>query len=120
MFIKYKNTLLLSTPIRWPPDGKSQLIGKDPDAEKDWRQEEKEVAEDEMVAKHHWLNEHEFEEAQGDSGEQRSLACHSPWSLKKLDRTQQVNNNSMMNDTGESDHVSEPVDDGNLERMLVV
>ena len=50
-----------------------------------------------------------------ESGEQRSLACHSPLSLKKLDRTQQVNNNSMMNDIGESDHDSGPVDDGNRE-----
>ena len=36
-------------PILWPPDAKSQLIGKDPDAEKDWKQKEKGVAEDEMV-----------------------------------------------------------------------
>ena len=49
-----------------------------------------------------------------ESGEQRSLACHSPWSLKKLDRTQQVNN-SMMNDIGESDHDSGSVEDGNRE-----
>ena len=47
-------------PILWPPDVKSQLIGKDPDAEKDWRQEEKWAAEDEMIGWHHWLNEHEF------------------------------------------------------------
>ena len=43
------------TPILWPPDAKSQLIGKDPDAGKDWRQEEKGVTEDEMVGWHHWL-----------------------------------------------------------------
>ena len=48
-------------PIFWPPDAKSQLIGKDPDAGKDWRQEEKEVTEDEMVGWHHQLNGHEFE-----------------------------------------------------------
>ena len=48
------------TPILWPPDVKNWLIGKDPDAEKDWRQEEKGTTEDEMVRRHHWLNGHEF------------------------------------------------------------
>ena len=48
-------------PILWPPDMKSQLIGKDPDAGKDWRQEENGATEDEMVGWHHWLNEHEFD-----------------------------------------------------------
>ena len=47
--------------ILWPPDSKSQLIGKDADAGKDWRQEEKGMTEDEMVGWHHWLNGHEFE-----------------------------------------------------------
>ena len=49
------------TPIPWPPDVKSQLIRKDPDAGKDWRQEEKWMTEDEMVAWHHWFDGHEFE-----------------------------------------------------------
>ena len=53
------------TPVLWPPDAKSQLIGKDPDPGKDWRQEEKETTEDEMVQRHHQLNEHEFEQASG-------------------------------------------------------
>ena len=48
-------------PILWPPDAKSWLIRKDPDAGKDWRQEEKGPTEDEMVGWHHWLNGHEFE-----------------------------------------------------------
>ena len=48
------------TPILWPPDAKSWLIGKDPDAGKDWRQEEKGTTEDEMVGWHHWLDGHEF------------------------------------------------------------
>ena len=48
------------TPILWPPDAKSWLIGKDPDAGKDWRQEEKETTKDEMVRWHHWLNGHGF------------------------------------------------------------
>ena len=47
-------------PILWPPDVKSQLIGKDSDAGKDWRQEEKGTTEDEMVGWHHWLNAQEF------------------------------------------------------------
>ena len=49
------------TPILWPPDAKNWLIGKDPDAGKDWRQEEKGTTEDEMVGWHHWLHGHEFE-----------------------------------------------------------
>ena len=48
-------------PILWPPDAKSWLIWKDPDAVKDWGQEEKGMTEDEMVESHHWLNGHEFE-----------------------------------------------------------
>ena len=52
------------TTIIWPPDAKSWLIRKDPDAEKDWRQEEKMMTEDEMVEWYHWLNRHEFEQAQ--------------------------------------------------------
>ena len=55
-------------PILWPPDAKSLLIGKDPDAGKDWGQEEKGATEDEMVSWHHWLNGHDFEQTPGDSG----------------------------------------------------
>ena len=51
-------------PIFWSPDANSQLTGKDPDAGKDWRQEENRVTEDEMVGWHHRLNEHEFEKLQ--------------------------------------------------------
>ena len=65
-------------PILGPPDMKSQLIGKDPDAGKDWGQE-KGVTEDEMVGWHHLLNEHEFEQTPGDSEGQGSLVCCSPW-----------------------------------------
>ena len=49
------------TPILWPPDVRNWLIWKDPDAGKDWRQEEKGMSEDEMVGRHHWLSGHEFE-----------------------------------------------------------
>ena len=65
-------------PILWPPNAKSPLIGKDPDAGKDWVQEEKEATEDGMVEWHHQLNGHEFEQASGDSEGQASLACHHP------------------------------------------
>jgi len=51
--------------ILWPPDAKHWLIGKDPDAGKDWRQQENGMTEDEMVGWHHWVNEHEFEQAMG-------------------------------------------------------
>ena len=65
--------------ILWTPDMKSQLIGKDPDAGKDWGQEEKGTTEDEMVGWHHQLKGYEFEETPGDSGGQKSLVCWSPW-----------------------------------------
>ena len=67
------------TPIIWPPDVKNWLIGKDPDAGKDWRQEERRTAEDEMVGWYHWLNGHEFEQTLGDSEGKGSLVCCSPW-----------------------------------------
>ena len=54
------------TPVFWPPDGKSWLIWKDPDAGKDWRQEEKGTTEDKMVRWHHQLNGHEFAQTPGD------------------------------------------------------
>ena len=59
--------------------GKNWLIWKDPDAGKDWRQEEKGTTEDEMVGWHHWLNAHEFEHALGVGNGQGSWACCSPW-----------------------------------------
>ena len=64
-------------PILWPPDAKSWLIVKDPNAGKDWGQEEKGVTEDEMVGWHHWLNGHEFEQTPEDSEGQGSLVCCS-------------------------------------------
>ena len=80
-------------PILWPPNAKSQLTRKDPDAGKDWRQEEKEMTEDEMVGWHHQLNGHEFEQAPGDGEGQGSLECCSPWGHKESDATEQLNNN---------------------------
>ena len=78
------------TPILWPPHEKSQLIGKDPDAGKDWGQK-KGATEDEMVGWHHWLNGHESEQAPGAGAGQGSLACCSPWGHKELDTTERLN-----------------------------
>ena len=80
------------TPIFWPSDVKNQLIGKDPDAGKDWRQKEKGTTEDEMVGWHHQLNGHEFEQALEDGEGQGSLACCSPWGRKESDMTEWLNN----------------------------
>ena len=80
-------------PILWSPDAKNWLTGKDPDAGKDWRQEEKGITEDEMIGCHHRLNGHEFEKALGDSEGQGSLACCSPWGHKELDTTRWLNSN---------------------------
>ena len=80
------------TPILWPPDVKSRLIGKNPDHGKDWGQEEKRATEDKMIGWHHQLDGHEFEQTLGDSERQGSLMCCSPWSHKELDTTEQLNN----------------------------
>ena len=79
------------TLMLWPPDAKNWLIGKDPDAGKDWRQEEKGMTEDEMVGWHHWLDGHEFEQVPGVGDRQGSPACCSPWGLKESDMTEQLN-----------------------------
>jgi len=79
------------TPILWPPDTKNWLIGEEPDAGKDWRQEEKGTTEDEMVGWHHWRNGHEFEQAPGVSDGQGSLVCCSPWGHKQSDTTEWLN-----------------------------
>ena len=63
------------TPVLWRPDVKSPLIGKDPDAGKDWGKEEKGETENEMVGCHHQLNGYEFEQTLGDSEGQGSLVC---------------------------------------------
>ena len=79
------------TPILWPPDAKNWLIGKDPDAGKDWRQEEKGRTEDKMVRWHHWLDGHEFGWTPGVGDGQGSLACCSPWGHKESDTTEELN-----------------------------
>ena len=76
------------TPILWPPDVKSWLIWKDPDAGKDWRQEEKGTTEDEMVGWHHQLNGHGFGWTLGVGDGQGGLACCNSWGRKESDTTE--------------------------------
>ena len=85
------------TPILWPPDAKSWLIWKDPDAGKDWRQEEKGTTEDEIVGWHHQLNGHEFEHVLGVGDGQGSLECYSSWGRKESDMTEWLNRLSTLN-----------------------
>ena len=79
------------TPILWPLDTKNWLTGKDPDAGKDWRQEENGLTQDEMVGWHHWLDGPEFEQGQGVGDGQGSLACYNPWGCKESDTTEWLN-----------------------------
>ena len=79
------------TPILWPPDAKSWLIGKDPDAGKDWEQEEKGTTEAEMAGWHHRLYGHEFGWAPGAGDGQGGLACCGSWGHKELDTTERLN-----------------------------
>ena len=79
------------TPVLWPPDVKNWLIRKDPDAGKDWRQEEKGTTKEQMVGMHHQLNEREFEWAPGVGDGQGGLACCSSWGHKESDMTEQLN-----------------------------
>ena len=70
---------------------RTDSLEKDPDAGKDWRQEEKGTTEDEMAGWHYRLDVHEFEQASGVDDGQRSLVCCSPWGHKELDMTEQLN-----------------------------
>ena len=81
------------SPILWTPDTKSWLIGKDPDAGKDWRQE-KGTTEDNMIGWYHWFNGHEFEQTLGDGKGQGNLLCCSPWGHKESDMTEWLINNN--------------------------
>ena len=79
------------TPVLWSPDAKNWLIGKDPDAGKDWRQKEKGMTEDQMAGWHHQLDGHEFEWTPVVGDEQGSLPCCSPWGHTELDTTERLN-----------------------------
>ena len=87
-----------------PSDEKCWLIRKDPDAGKDWRQEEKGTTEDKMVGWDHWLNGHEFERTPGVGEGQGSLAWGSPRGCKALDTTAWLNNNN-----NQTDHKDKPI-----------
>ena len=78
------------TPVLWLPDAKSWLIGKDPDAGRDWGQEEKGMTEDEMAGWHHRLNGHGFGWTLRVSDGQGGLACCSSWGHKELDMTERL------------------------------
>ena len=78
------------TPILWPPDAKSWLLWKDPDAGKDWGQE-KGMTEDEMVGWHHWLNGHGFGWTPGAGDRHGGLACCGSWGRQESDMTEQLN-----------------------------
>ena len=79
------------TPILWPPDVNSWLIWENPDAGKDWGQEEKGMTEDEMVGWYHRLDGHGFGWTPGFGDGQGGLACCSPWDNKESDTTEQLN-----------------------------
>ena len=76
--------------LMWRTDS----LEKSSDAVKDWRQEEKRVAEEEIAGWRHWFNGHEFEQAPGDGEGQGSLACCSPWGCKESDMTERLNSNN--------------------------
>ena len=86
-----RNDAEAETLVLWPPDAKSWLIGKDSDAGRDWRQEEKGMAEDEIAGWHHWLDGYESELTLGVGDEQGGLVCCNSWGLKELDTTEGLN-----------------------------
>ena len=86
-----RNDAKAEIPILWPPHAKSWLIGKDPDAGKDWRGEEKGMTEDEMTEWHHRLNGQEFGWTPGVGDGQGGLACCCSWGHKESDVTERLN-----------------------------
>ena len=86
-----RNDAKAETPVCWPPHAKSWLIGKDPDAGKDWGQEEKGMTEDEMAGWHHRLDGHEFEWTLGVGDGQGGLACCDSWGHKESDMSEWLN-----------------------------
>ena len=94
----WKEDAKAETPVLWPPHAKNWLIGKDSDAGKDWKQEDKGTREDEMVGWNHWLNGHESVQTLGDSERQGSLVCCSLWGHKESDTTEWLHSNSLSPD----------------------
>ena len=85
------NDVKAETPVLWPPHVKSWLIGEDPDAGRDWRQEEKGTTEAEMAWWHHWLDGCESGWTPGVGDRQGGLACCDSWGCKESDTTEQLN-----------------------------
>ena len=83
------------TPVLWPPHAKSWLIGKDPDAGRDWGQKEKGMAEDEMAGWHYWLDGRESGWTLGVGDGQGGLVCCKSWGRKESDTTEQLNWNQV-------------------------
>ena len=86
-----RNDAKAETPVLWPPHAESWLIGKDPDAGRDWGHEEKGTTEDEMAGWHHWLDGCESEWAPGIGDGQGGLACCNSWGFKEMDTTERLN-----------------------------
>ena len=86
-----RTDVLAETAIHWPPDSKSWLIWKDPDAGKDWGQEEKGTTEDKMVGWHHGLNGHGFGWPPGVGDGQGGLACCGSWACRESETTERLN-----------------------------
>ena len=86
-----RNDAKAETPVLWPPHAMSWLIRKDPDAGRDWGQEEKGTTEDEMAGWHHWLDGREFEWTLGVGDGQGGLACCDLWGHKESDTTEWLN-----------------------------
>jgi len=91
-------------PVLWPLDMKSWLIGKDPDAGKDWRRDEKGMTEDEMVGWHHWLDGREFKQTPGDGGGLGSSVCYSQWDHKESVTSWLNENNNRLEGLGSSEN----------------
>ena len=81
-------------PVFWSSNVNSQLIGKAPEAGKDWGQKEKRASEDKMVGWHHWCNRHEIEQTPGGGEGQGGLACCSSWGHIESVTTVLLNNNN--------------------------
>ena len=88
--ISLEGMMLKLNPVLWPPHAKSWLIGKDPDAGRDWGQEEKGTTEDEMAGWHHWLDRRESEWTPGVGDGQGGLACCDSWGCKESDTTERL------------------------------
>ena len=86
-----RNDAKAETPVLWPPHVKSWLIGKDSDAGRDWRQEEKGTTKDEMAGWHHRLDGLESEWTPGVGDGQGGLVCCNSWGRKELDTTERLN-----------------------------